>query len=66
MKRRTFVGAWRLWRASRPYPGGLPVAGHIDEGKPKYGGTLRVAFASTSIAGALRSTVRTTGTRPSG
>ncbi len=51
MKRRTFVsGAATLVGLSAvPWRGAL--AGHINEGKPKYGGTLRVAFASDIHSG---------------
>ena len=51
MKRRTFVsGAATLVGLSAvPWRGAL--AGHINEGKPKHGGTLRVAFASDIHSG---------------
>ena len=51
MKRRTFVAGMAALAGLSAIPWRVAVAGHIDEGKPKYGGTLRVAFASDIHSG---------------
>jgi peptide/nickel transport system substrate-binding protein len=52
MKRRVFIAGTTAWAGLSALPGRLALAGHTgDAGTPKYGGTLRVAFASDIHAG---------------
>ena len=52
MKRRVFIAGTTAWTGLSALPGRLALAGHTgDAGTPKYGGTLRVAFASDIHAG---------------
>ena len=51
MQRRTFVGGMTALASFATIPWQRAVADHINEGKPRYGGTLRVAFASDIHSG---------------
>jgi ABC-type transport system substrate-binding protein len=51
MKRRTFVAGAAALAGCSAIPWRQAIAGHVDEGKPRYGGTLRVAFASDIHSG---------------
>lgn len=51
MQRRTLVGGMTALAGLAAIPWRSAMAGHIDEGKPRYGGTLRVAFASDIHSG---------------
>ena len=51
MKRRTFVTGAAVLAGLSAMPWRRALAGHINEGKPRYGGTLRVAFASDIHSG---------------
>ena len=51
MKRRTFVGGAAVLAGLSALPWRRAIANHINEGKPKYGGTLRVGFASDIHSG---------------
>ncbi len=51
MKRRSFVAGMTALAGLSAIPGGMALAGHLDEGTPKRGGTLRVAYASDIHSG---------------
>ena len=51
MKRRAFVAGAAAVAGFSAMPWRLALAGHLDEGTPKYGGTLRVAYASDIHSG---------------
>jgi len=51
MQRRTLVAGMTALAGLSALPWRRAVAGHIPEGKPRYGGTLRVAFASDIHSG---------------
>ena len=51
MRRRTLVAGVTALAGLSSMPWRFAVAGHINEGKPQYGGTLRVAFASDIHSG---------------
>jgi len=51
MQRRTFVGGMTALTGLAAIPWRSAIAGHTNEGKPKYGGTLRVAFGSDIHSG---------------
>lgn len=51
MKRRSFVTGMTALAGLSAMPWQRALAGHVDEGTPKYGGTLRVAYASDIHSG---------------
>jgi hypothetical protein len=51
MQRRTFVGGMTALASFSAIPWQRAVADHVNEGTPRYGGTLRVAFASDIHSG---------------
>ena len=51
MKRRTFVAGMTALAGLSAIPWQRRGSGHVNEGKPRYGGTLRVAFASDIHSG---------------
>jgi peptide/nickel transport system substrate-binding protein len=51
MKRRTFVSGAAMLAGLTAMPWHRALAGHINEGQPRYGGALRVAFASDIHSG---------------
>ncbi len=53
MKRRSFLAGTTAMAGLSAIPWHMALAGHLDEGTPKYGGTLRVAYASDIRSGSF-------------